>query len=105
MRLNGIAVAVPDDFKQAVALIERPVDLAADNTLYVQVRGKPSTYITIRVVAESSNQPPTANAGPDQTARVGDTVTLDGSASTGLDGDPLTFDWSFLLLALTLFHR
>ena len=37
---------------------------------------------------------PVANAGPDQTVVVGQTVQLDGSGSSDADGDPLTFRWA-----------
>jgi ELWxxDGT repeat protein len=39
------------------------------------------------------NQAPTANAGPDQSVASGTPVTLNGSASSDPDGDPLTFEW------------
>src|SRR5262245_41640231 len=35
--------------------------------------------------------PPIANAGPNQTVRVTETVQLNGSGSSDVDGDPLTF--------------
>ncbi|NDB46615.1 MAG: peptidase [Nitrososphaeria archaeon] len=39
------------------------------------------------------NQPPTADAGPDQSVEKGDEVTLDGSG-TDPDGDALTYRWT-----------
>ena len=43
----------------------------------------------------SGNNAPVANAGTDQSVHVGNTVTLDGSGSTDIDGNLLTYSWAF----------
>ena len=48
-----------------------------------------SVIITVR------NTPPVANAGTDQIGAIGQTVHLDGTASSDVDGDPLTYQWNF----------
>jgi Putative Ig domain/PKD domain/PASTA domain len=42
------------------------------------------------------NTAPIADAGPDQTAQVGQSVTLDGSGSSDADGDPVSYRWTLL---------
>lgn len=44
----------------------------------------------------TSNSPPVADAGQDQHVDLGGTVTLDGSHSTDIDGNPLSYAWAFL---------
>ncbi len=46
-------------------------------------------------VTITQNSAPVAEAGQDQSVFAGDTVTLDGSESSDVDGDLLTFSWSF----------
>ena len=46
-----------------------------------------------------ANTPPVANAGPDQTRFIGDEVQLDGTASTDVDGDLLSYFWALVVKA------
>lgn len=67
---------------------------------------KPGTYVAQLIVNDGNvnsapatvtittqNSKPVANAGADQTVFVGSTATLDGSRSSDVDGDLLTFKW------------
>lgn len=68
---------------------------------------KPGSYIVQLVVNDgtaasaadtvtisTANSPPVANAGADQSGTIGTTLTLDGSGSSDVDGDTLTYQWA-----------
>lgn len=50
----------------------------------------------VDVVVEQPNDPPIADAGPDQTVSAGDMVQLDGSASYDPEGSVLTWHWQLI---------
>jgi hypothetical protein len=52
------------------------------------------SFDLVTVNVANVNNPPTANAGPEQTVDENTVVTLDGSLSSDADGDPLTLHWT-----------
>src|SRR3989441_2274838 len=49
---------------------------------------------TVDVIVQNINQPPVANAGPDQTVSEGSPVGLNGAASSDPDNDTLSHSWT-----------
>lgn len=70
-------------------VIDRPGSYVAE---LVVSDGKLSSTVD-SVTVSTVNSAPVANAGPDQSARVGEVVVLDGRASSDVDGDPLSHAW------------
>ena len=69
-----------------------------DSFTYVANDGKADSNIaTVTITVNPVNDPPVADAGPDQSVTVGDLVTLVGSGSSDpVEGDSLTYLWEFL---------
>jgi hypothetical protein len=92
LKINGIEILRESDFNQQVDRIERSVSLQPYNSISVELKSDPGSFITVSIL--SVNHPPVANAGKDQQVKVGDLVTLDGRNSYDPDGDLITYRWT-----------
>ncbi len=72
------------------------VDVAGTYTVRLIVNDGTVNSAPDTVTISTDNSAPVSNAGADQTALVNDTVQLDGSGSSDVDGDSLSFTWSFV---------
>jgi hypothetical protein len=64
-----------------------PPDLPASGYTFANIED------TVTVQITNVNNPPTANAGPDQTVNENSPVMLNGSAGSDPDSDPLAYAW------------
>ena len=92
---DGSAAALSDATKVTPTFI---ADLAGTYVLELVVNDgeTDSAGDRITITAERENTLPVADAGPDQNVTEGATVTLNGSASSDADGDPLSYQWQFV---------
>ena len=72
--------------------------VTSSNTFTIQVdRTIPFDSSKLQSTFQTTEAPPVANPGPNQTVGVGCTVTLDGSGSTNPSGiGTLTYSWMFI---------
>ena len=73
-------------------------DHAGTYVVQLVVNDGHTNSVPATVTISSGNTPPVANAGPNQTVSSGALVQLDGSQSTDVDGNPLTYKWSLISL-------
>lgn len=87
-RLSSLTTAMP------TFVADRAGDYVV--RLLVNDRTVNSAPDTVTITTVGGNSAPAANAGADQSAQVGATISLNGGGSTDADGNQLTYDWSFI---------
>jgi len=90
--LTGVGTVVANG-SQSVA---PPSDVAVYTLTAYGKRSQVSAVVVVRVAGSggggTGNNPPVANAGPDQIT-ISPDIALNGSFSYDPDGDPLTYSW------------
>ena len=96
IQVSGTAMTLSD------ATVTRPAFTASNGdldgeTLTFELLVRDNSGLTdtdqVSVTVFHENQPPVADAGPDQTVEEGDLVTLDGSNSSDADGQIVSYFW------------
>ncbi len=55
--LNGMEILGPQEFSQTVSLIEKPVSLLSQNSLGIELRGKPGGTVVVQVLGTDEDLP------------------------------------------------
>lgn len=89
----------PGDYSVGLNDVAANCSVTGSNPATVRVEAGVNVDVTFNVVCTALNQPPTADAGPDQTVTDTDDsgsedVTLDGSGSTDADGTIESWSWT-----------
>lgn len=84
--VNGQQVLGPDDFNQNIYHIEAPVSLAENNSISVELRSKPGSYLTVQIIQEDPNL--------SENTKILDVPTTENLISVSSDGSIYTFDES-----------
>lgn len=72
------------------------LDKAGDYLVRLVVNDGTLSSVADVVKVSTVNSIPLANAGSNQSSKIADIVTLDGSASSDVDGDLLTYNWTVI---------
>ena len=94
---SALPITVSNATSPLTTFIAPTVDSDATVTFVLSVsdgtNADVTDQVTITIQDVPTNNPPTVDAGQDQTVNEGDTLTLNGTASDA-DGDALTYLWS-----------
>lgn len=90
-RPSGSAAALTNASSIKPSLV---IDRAGSYTVQLLVNDGSVDSDADTVELTTENSPPVANAGPDRSGHVAETLGLDGTGSKDVDDDPLTFQWS-----------
>ncbi|MCQ9207473.1 MAG: carboxypeptidase regulatory-like domain-containing protein, partial [Omnitrophica bacterium] len=67
--INGTQVLGPKDFNQTVKFVEIPVTLQSQNSIEVEVRGKPGGVLSVRIAGIDNAPPVISNLNPADNAK------------------------------------